>query len=41
MIGGIVLLIGILLVWIGATDRGAQFWAAVFGRPFTPLGFGG
>jgi hypothetical protein len=40
MIGAIILLLGILLVWIGATDRGAKFWEALFGKPFTPLGFG-
>lgn len=42
MIGGIILLIGILLVWIGTTDRGNQMWKAVFGgEGFKPLGFGG
>lgn len=41
MIGGIILLIGILLVWVGTTDRGAKFWEAVFGGAFKPLGFGG
>lgn len=41
MIGGIILLIGILLVWVGATDRGQKMWAAVFGGAFKPLGFGG
>lgn len=40
MIGGIILLIGILLVWIGATNRGASFWNNVFGGAFKPLGFG-
>jgi hypothetical protein len=41
MIGGIILLVGILLVWVGATDRGASMWRAVFGGAFKPLGFGG
>jgi len=41
MIGGIILLIGVLLFWIGATDRGQQMWQAVFGAAFKPLGFGG
>jgi hypothetical protein len=41
MIGGIVLLLGILLIWIGATNRGAAFWKAVIGGDFKPLGFGG
>jgi hypothetical protein len=41
MIGGIVLLLGILLIWIGTTDRGNKFWEAVFGAVFKPLGFGG
>jgi hypothetical protein len=40
MIGGIILLIGILLVWIGATNRGSSMWNAVFGGEFKPLGFG-
>jgi hypothetical protein len=40
MIGGIILLIGILLVWVGATDRGASMWQSVIGSAFKPLGFG-
>ena len=41
MIGGIILLMGILLVWIGATNRGQNFWKALFGGDFKPIGFGG
>jgi len=40
MIGGIILLLGILLVWVGATNRGQNMWNAVFGGVFKPLGFG-
>lgn len=40
MIGAVVLLIGILFVWIGVTGRGGDFWKAVFGGSFKPLGFG-
>lgn len=39
MIGAVVLLMGVLLIWIGITGRGAQFWKAVFGADFKPLGF--
>jgi len=40
MIGGIILLIGVLLVWVGTTNRGQTMWKAVFGEGFKPLGFG-
>jgi len=40
MIGGIILLVGILLVWIGGTNRGAKFWNATLGQAFKPIGFG-
>jgi len=40
MIGAIVVLIGLLLIWVGVTGRGGDFWKAVFGTAFKPLGFG-
>jgi len=40
MIGGIILLLGILLVWVGGTNRGQAMWKAIFGEAFKPLGFG-
>lgn len=40
MIGAIVVLTGLLLIWVGLTDRGNSMWNAVFGKVFTPLGFG-
>jgi hypothetical protein len=39
MIGGILLLMGILFVWIGVTDRGQAMWKAIFGEGFKPIGF--
>ena len=40
MIGGIILLLGILLVWVGGTNRGQAMWKAIFGEAFKPIGFG-
>ena len=39
MIGAIILLVGILLIWISATNRSNAMWQAVFGAAFKPLGF--
>lgn len=41
MIAGIVALLGILLIWIGATDKGNDMWKAITGGEFKPFGFGG
>jgi len=40
MIGGVIFLVGLLLFWVGATNRGQQMWKAVFGNAFKPIGFG-
>lgn len=40
MIGAIVILTGILLFWVGFTNRGKAAWQAIFQTAFTPLGFG-
>lgn len=40
MIGAILCLTGILLIWVGFTNRGARMWQAVFGQAFKPIGFG-
>jgi hypothetical protein len=39
MIGGVVLLIGILFIWIGGTDRGNAMWQAITGMEFKGFGF--
>ena len=39
MIGGIIFLIGVLFIWVGATDRGYQMWRAISGEAFKPFGF--
>ena len=40
MIGAVVLLVGALFIWISVTNRANDFWKAVFGATFKPLGFG-
>ncbi len=38
MIAGVVILLGVLLLWIGFTGRGNDFWQSLTGMEFKPLG---
>lgn len=38
MLAGVVILLGVLLLWLGFTGRGNDFWTAVVGKEFKPLG---
>lgn len=38
MIAGVVILLGVLLLWIGGTGRGNNMWQALTGFEFKPFG---
>jgi hypothetical protein len=38
MIPGVLILMGILMLWISFTNRGASMWKAVTGGDFQPFG---